>query len=41
MAWMGKQVPDPALGERYRAVDDLAEWSDWLPFATALAAAIP
>lgn len=39
MTWVGKQVRDPRLLDTYRAVEGLAEWSDWAPFVTALAGA--
>ena len=36
MTWIGERVRDDVLRDAYAAVADLAEWSEWLPLATAL-----
>ena len=33
--WVGEAVRDVGLVQTYRAVEQLAEWSDWQPFDTA------
>jgi hypothetical protein len=37
MSWADDLVRDPALRDAYTEVGDLAEWSPWVPFETALA----
>lgn len=39
MSWIGDEVRDLDLREKYAEVEDLATWSDWLPFADAVAGA--
>ncbi len=39
MRWVGERVHDDALAEAYAEVAELADWSEWLSFATGLAEA--
>ncbi len=39
MTWIGDRVRDVDLREAYAGVEDLAEWSDWLPYADGIDAA--
>lgn len=39
MSWIGDRIRDDAVREAYARVRETAEWSGWLPFSTAVAAA--
>jgi hypothetical protein len=36
MTWIGEAIRDATLREVYQLVAEAAEWSDWLPFDTAI-----
>ena len=39
MTWIGDRVHDPALRDTYLEVQELAGWSDWMPFPDAMTVA--